>query len=115
MVPIHNASAADKLLVGFRDRINYGLLYAIEQVTGFKTTPCFLTPSAHSYWLESQPKSPDELLLDGAMTPEEMTRVVCQQGARVDANGIVMVRCGDRIWVRLKGGKRPADLLFQAA
>ncbi len=115
VVPIHNTSSADKVLVAFRDRINYGLLYAIEQMTGCKTTPCFVTPSDHSQWMESQPPSPDEVLVDTAISPEEMTRVVCRQGARMDANDIALVRCGDRIWVRLKDGKRAADLLFQAA
>ena len=45
MIPVHYVAATNLLLVGFVHGIEYGLLYAIEQITGCKTKPCFVTPS----------------------------------------------------------------------
>ena len=115
VVPVHNVPTADNVLVGFRHRIDYGLLYAIEQVTECRTTPCFLTPTEHDRQMEAKLQTSEEILMDEAMTAEEMTKVICQNGTRLDANVIVAVRCGERIWVRLKGGEATADLLLYAA
>jgi len=112
-VPIPNAGAAEKLLIGFLDRVDYGLLYAVEQVTGGATKPCFLTPTDHRSYMASLIYAGNELSHHGAMTPQEMTRIVCQQGARVDANVLAVARCGDSVWARLTGRNEPADLLFR--
>ena len=45
MIPVHHAERTDLLLVGFVHTIEYGLLYAIEHMTGCETKPCFVTPS----------------------------------------------------------------------
>ena len=45
MIPVHYVVRTNLLLVGFVHSIEYGLLYAIEQITGCETKPCFVTPS----------------------------------------------------------------------
>jgi len=44
MIPLHYVAATNQLLMGFVQGIEYGPLYAIEQITGCKTQPCFVTP-----------------------------------------------------------------------
>ena len=112
-VPIQNGAGADKLLIGFLDRVEYGLLYAVEQITGCKTTPCFLTPTDHHSYMDLQAQLVNEISYEDVMTAQEMTRTVCQHGARINAVAISVVRCGDYLWSRLNGGSKPADLLFR--
>lgn len=103
------------LFIGFLDRVDYGLLYAVEQVTGCKTTPCFLTPTAHRAFTESHSQFANELTYEDGMTAQQMTRIASQHGARVNANAVVVVRCGDYIWARLNGGSKTEDLLFHVS
>ena len=45
MIPVHYVVRTNLLLVGFVHSVEYELLYAIEQMTGCETKPCFLTPT----------------------------------------------------------------------
>ncbi len=112
-VPVQNTAASDNLLIGFLDRIDYGLLYAMEQIAGCKTTPCLLTPTDHRAYMESGPSLVDEIVCEATMTSEEITRTVCQHGAGINANELAIVRCGDYLWAHLSGCSKPADMLFR--
>ena len=57
MIPVHYVATTNLLLVGFVHSVEYGLLYAIEQITGCETKPCFVTPSDFQMQMHHQEES----------------------------------------------------------
>jgi hypothetical protein len=116
MIPLRHPSGGEGLMVGFVNAIEYGPLYAIEQITKRKAQPCFVTPTDFLAQLETQrtANEPEEMVYDNVQNPLEMARITCNYGALIDADEISIVRCREFIWTRLQGGKKSADLLFQA-
>lgn len=122
MIPLHYAAATNLLLVGFVYNVEYGLLYAIEKVTGCKTQPCFVTPSdfqLQMHWREQAKKKsedaiPSEVQFDCVQTPTEMARILCNYGVHIEADEAVIGKCKEYFWARLKSGSKDLDLLFKA-
>lgn len=120
-VPLHYVPAKKLLLVGFVRGIEYGLLYAIERMTGCKAQPCFVTASDFQCQRHQREHlkeqcgdaSPNELKLEGVKTAEEMARVLCSYGVELEANEAIIGRCKDYIWARLKCGPKDVDILFK--
>ena len=117
MVPLRQTAATKTLMMGFVQGVEYSPLYAVEQITGYKAQPCFVTPTDYWNQVEAQREAnnADELIFDSMQTPEEMTKVVCNYGALLNAAEISIVRCREFLWARAKGGKRTADMLFRAS
>lgn len=121
-IPLHFVEATKLLLVGFVHGIDYGLLYAIEQVTGFKTQPCFVTPSDFQTQLQemeqSQQKSENsshrEVKFEDVRTPAEIARILCEYGVDLEADEAAIGKCKDLLWARLNCGTKEIDLLFNA-
>ena len=121
-IPLHYVAATRLLLVGFVHGIEYGLLYAIEQITGCKTQPCFVTPSdfqsqmQHMTLVEERLGAivPRELNVESAEDPAEMASILCGYGVDLEAEEATIGRCMEFVWARLKSGPREFDLLFKA-
>jgi hypothetical protein len=122
MIPVHYTVSTNVLLVGFVHGIEYGLLYAIEQMTGCKTKPCFVTPSAFQIQMQQQEKEraqagytpARELGGESIKTPAEIARALCTSGLEVEADEALIGRCKEYLWARLKSGSEAVDLLFKA-
>jgi hypothetical protein len=120
-IPIHYIESTKLLLVGFVQGIEYGLLYAIEQVTGCRTQACFVTPTDFQARLEEMEHAKDVfgdvshrgLTFDNIQPPAEMARVLCGHGVDLEADEATIGKCKERIWARLKCGPRDVDLLFR--
>jgi hypothetical protein len=123
-VPVHYVAATRLLLVGFVRGVEYGLLYAIEKITGCRTQPCFVTPSDY----EIQKMELKELLLgpggeslqvevkfDEVKTSREMARVLCKHVVDSEADEAVVGRSKNYVWARLKCSHRDMDILFRAS
>jgi len=121
-VPLHYVAATKLLLVGFVRGVEYGLLYAIEQLTGCKTQPCFVTPSdfqAQTHRnLEVEEKSadsfPKEVIFESVHSAAEIARILCRHGADFEADEVILGKCKEFLWARLICGAREVDLLFKA-
>jgi hypothetical protein len=121
-VPLHYVAATKLLLVGFVHGIEYGLLYAIEQMTGCKTQPCFVTPSDFQVQmhrnLEVQETCvepfPKEVIFESVQTAAEMASILCRHGVDVEADEVILGKCKEYLWARLLCGAREFDLLFKA-
>jgi hypothetical protein len=121
-IPVHYVAATKVLLMGFVQEIEYGLLYAIEQITGCKTQPCFVTPSDFQSQMQERERSPmlsqgetsKEVRIDGVQTAAEMARTLCNFVVDLEADEARIVKCKDFVWSRLKAGTREVDLLFKA-
>ncbi len=118
MAPLHYVGATSNLLVGFVHGIEYGPLYAIEQIAGCKTQACFVTPSEFQTQLHGRERNttavPDELTFELVQSPAKMARIVCDYGALLNADEVAIARSGGYLWARLKSGGKMTDLLFKA-
>ena len=118
MIPLHYVAATNLLLVGFVHGIEYGVLYAIEQMTGCKTKPCFVTPGDFQIQVQrrEQPQgSPaKEVTFEGVHTPGEMARVLCSSSLEIEADEAAIKKCKEYLWARVKCASNTTDLLFKA-
>ncbi len=116
MVPLHYSENARKLSIGFANKIEYGALYAIEQLTGCKATPFLITAHHFERCLSVVTANRSkEQFPNTHRTPADIRHAICSAGAETDAEEITMVRCGDYLWARLLREKQRTDLLFQVA
>jgi hypothetical protein len=122
MIPVHYVERTNLLLVGFVHSIEYGLLNAIEQMTGCATKPCFVTPSDFQVQMQQWKKeqgqagstSAREVKFESIQTPTEIARTLCTSGLEIEAEEAIIGRCKEYLWVRLKSGSKAVDLLFKA-
>jgi len=121
-IPLHYASATNLLLVGFVHDVEYGLLYAIEKMTGCKTQPCFVTPSDfQNQMLQSEQEQPrcgelalNEVKFEGVHSSAEIANILCSYGIHLEADEASIEKCKEYLWARLKCGPSEVDLLFKA-
>jgi hypothetical protein len=123
MIPLHYVASTNMLLVGFVHGIEYGLLYAIEKITGCKTQPCFVTPSDfqnQAQYIErtraqSCDEIPTEIKFDSVQGSSEMARILSSYSVQLEADEAVIGRCREYLWARLKCSSTAVDLLFKAS
>jgi hypothetical protein len=121
-IPLHYVTATKRLLVGFVDGVEYGLLYAIEQMTGCKTQPCFVTPSDFETQIQLRQSALERsgnadtgtLTFENVKTPAEMARILCGYVVDLEADEAIICRYKEHFWIRLKCGPKEVDLLFKA-
>jgi Type II secretion system (T2SS), protein E, N-terminal domain len=119
MIPVHYVVRTNLLLVGFVHNVEYGLLLAIEQITGCETKPCFVTPSDFKTQMQQQQKHLEqqgfkELKFERIQTAGEIARTLCTSGLEIEADEAFIGKCKEYLWARLKSGPRAIDLLFRA-
>jgi hypothetical protein len=121
MIPVHYVAGTNLLFVGFVHSIEYGLLYAIEQMTGCKTKPCFVTPSDFQVQMQQREKgqgqadtSAREVKFESVQTPSEIASILCTSGIEMEADEAVIERCKVYLWARLTTGPKAVDILFRA-
>jgi hypothetical protein len=123
MIPLHYTAATNLLLVGFVCGVEYGVLYAIEKMTGCKTEACFVTPSDFRIQMQKKQRmelndrdqSVCEVKFDSVCSSSEMARILTSYGAQLEAEEAVIEKCREYLWARLKCGINDVDLLFRAA
>jgi len=121
-IPLHYVAATKVLLVGFVHGVEYRLLYAIEQITGCKTQPCFVTRSDFQLQIEQISRTEERLgesaprgvKIDNVQDPAEMASILCGYGVDLEAEEASIGKCMDFLWARLKSGTKNFDLLFKA-
>jgi hypothetical protein len=122
MIPVHYVVRTNLLLVGFVHNVEYGLLYAIEQITGCETKPCFVTPSDFQTQMRQQQKELEqadstparELKFEHIQTAAEIAHTLCASGREIEAEEAFIGKCKQYLWARLKSGPQSIDLLFRA-
>jgi Type II secretion system (T2SS), protein E, N-terminal domain len=122
MIPVHYVVRTNLLLVGFVHNVEYGLLYAIEQITGCETKPCFVTPSDFQTQMLQQQKEVErpgftpvrELKFESIQTAGEIARTLCTSGLEIEADEAFIGKCKEYLWVRLTSELQAIDLLFRA-
>jgi hypothetical protein len=121
MIPVHYVARTNSLLVGFVHGVEYELLYAIEQMTGCETKPCFITPTEFRIQMHQREEAqgratdnpPREIKFESPQTPEEIARILCTSGVEIEAEEVLIARCREYLWGRLRSGGKAVDLLFK--
>jgi hypothetical protein len=120
-IPVHYVVKTNLLLVGFVHSIEYGLLYATEQITGCETKPCFVTPCDFERQMRQQEKEQEqtghtpsrELTFERIQTAGEIARTLCTSGVEIEADEALIERCKEYLWARLKSETQAVDILFR--
>jgi Type II secretion system (T2SS), protein E, N-terminal domain len=122
MIPVHYVASQNLLLVGFVHTVEYGLLYAIEQMTKCQTKPCFVTPNDFEIQLqhsERAHKSGDisarELNFEGPHSAAEIAETLCSHGLEIEADEASMEMSKNYLWARLRCEAASIDLLFRTS
>lgn len=114
-VPLHQSARAQKILVGFVRRVENSLLHAIEEATGCRAEPCFITPAEFDYRVKhiGRTEACREVHFDSSMTADEAARRVGGLALEVKARQTTFSRCRGHVWMRLSGQRRMVDVLFR--
>jgi hypothetical protein len=114
-VPLHYSVTAKKILLGFAYRVEHSFLECIEQMTGCRPEPCFITPTDFEEQMERLTTVPDyeEVLVDESGTPERMARTLGRHAVQIAATEASFTRCKNHIWVRVSGKRGKTDVIFR--
>ena len=114
-VPLHYSVATERLILGFVYRVEHGLLASLEEITGFRAEPCFITPTEFAEQMARLTEIPDhkEIVFEESLTPAEMANNLASAAAEVSAREARFAYSRNLVWVRLTGKRRKVDVLFQ--
>lgn len=112
--PVHYSAKGKRLVLGFVDRVEHSLLQAIEQITGCRAEPCFITPAELDQQLERMAPPPgyEETSVEQPGTPAQMGRVLGGHAVEVAADEARFAQCKFFGWVRLSGKRGTMDVVF---
>lgn len=110
MMPVEFTAATKTLLMAFSERIDHTVLYAIEQMLGYRTEPCLVRPSVLEKSLASmvQHRGSGEVSFDRVRDVVECASIVANYAARAKAEEVRVASCGEHFWVRLERSAKPA-------
>jgi hypothetical protein len=114
MVPVSFVPSASTVHIAFAEGIDYGALYAIEQMTGCRTEPCMADPDFIRQRLQAlgirRPEA--DVVFDRLPEPSDLSRVIRSYSMQVAATEIRLAACRSHLWARLfRRSLSPLDLL----
>jgi hypothetical protein len=115
--PLHYSPTTKRLLLGFVNRVEHSLLDALEQVTGYKVEPCFITPTEFKEQSARLTAAPgyEEVFLEDPLTPSQMAKAIGGFAVEIAAKEGCFTRYRNYIWTRLSGKRRKVDVFFRDA
>jgi hypothetical protein len=104
MIPVELAEAMGTLLIAFSESIDHTVLYAVEQMLGYRTEACFVSPSVLQKGLQAlaQRHAAKDIVFDRTQDANECARIIASYSAKVGAEEVRLARCGKYIWIRLE-------------
>lgn len=113
--PLHYSTTAKRILMGFVYRVEHSALAAIEQMTGCRVEPCFMTETDFKIQMESIAAAPDyrEILMSDPGQPEKMARALGRTAVEIGAREAQFGRFKNLVWARLTGKRGKVDVLFR--
>lgn len=115
MAPIHYGRSARILHIAFATDVEYRALLAIEQMLDCKAEPCLANGSALRALLArvEEHRRGTNVVFEDVRGPDEMTRITSGYAAKLGAEDIRLVACGEYVWVRIVNRKISSNLLFR--
>jgi hypothetical protein len=113
--PIHSSVAAKRMVLGFVYRVEHSLLNSLEQITGLRADPCFITPAERAQQMRHlvHDTSCEEIVFDDPYTPAAMANNVAGFVLEIAASEARFAQCRDYVWARLTGKQKKLDVLFR--
>jgi len=104
MIPVELAEASGTLLMAFSEGIDHTILYAIEQMLGYRTEACLVGSSTLQKGLEAlaQHRGVGDVVFDRTEDARECARIIASYSAKIAAEEVRVARCGKHIWIRLE-------------
>lgn len=104
MIPVELVEASGTLLMAFSEGIDYTVLYAIEQMLGYRTEACFVSPSILQTSLQKLARrpGPGDVIFDRIKDAGECAGIIGSYSTAVRAEVVRLAQCGEHIWVRLE-------------
>ncbi len=91
--------AADRIVIGFAERLDRGVLAMTEQVVGRRAEGCFITTSRWEAQLAADDVNRRTQIVT-AQSLQAATRMILEKALQVHAEQVVLGRAGDLVWVR---------------
>ena len=104
MMPVKLVEATGILLIAFSEGIDYTILYAIEQMLGYRTEACLVCPSILQKSLQQQvrPRGSSDVVINGVEDLRECAHIIGSYSAKLKAEEVRFARCGEHLWIRLE-------------
>jgi hypothetical protein len=108
MIPVGFVEATRTLLIAFSESIDHTMLYAVEQMLGYRTEACFVCPSILQKGLQTlgQRHAAKDVVFDRLENAGECARIIGSYATKVAAEEVRLAACGKHIWIRLEGRQR---------
>jgi hypothetical protein len=112
--PIHYSGKPKRLVLGFVDRVEHGLLQSIEQITGCRAEPCFITPAEFEEQMErlTVASGYQEAAIDDPGTLAQMGRTLGGWAVEIAAQEASFAKCNSSAWIRISGKRGTVDVIF---
>lgn len=114
-LPVHLSRATEKLLLGFVAGIEHGLIHTIENITGLRVAPCFITEAEYQKFRPGVLTGHSEVVFESRLPAQEMASIAKNYATQVEANQAYFASCRDFTWIRLVHGNKHFDVMFQFA
>lgn len=113
-VPIHFSPKVGRLVLGFVHRVEHSLLQPIEQITGFRPEPCFITPTEFAEQMQRISPAPgyEEIVVDSPAPIAQMARTLGGYAVEFAVAEVAFARCKSWLWSRLIGKRGTVDVIF---
>lgn len=116
MAPVDFVESTRTLHLAFAEGLDYGVLYALEQMLECRTEPCLVKPSVLGRYFGqlAEAHGEGEVLFERMNDIAEFSRIVRSYVMRLAASEIRLTRCGSHVWVRLtRSAGRYVDLIVR--
>lgn len=115
IMPVRFSPTQGILYVAFSDPVDHGVLRAIEQMTGWSTSPCIVSDRVMDRLLAKMHSCERDSThtFENVSEPAEIARITVSYAGRIGSSEIKVSECGAHIWARLKDGPKAADILFR--
>ena len=112
--PIHYTAQSKRLVIGFVDRVEHALLQSIEQITGCRAEPCFITYAEFEEQIErlTAAEGYEEVVMEDHGTASQMGRLLGGWAVEIGAQEANFAKCNSSAWVRVAGKRGIVDVIF---
>jgi hypothetical protein len=103
--------------MAFSEGIDHRVLYAIEQMLGYRAEACLVSPSILQKGLQvlAQRHAVKDVVFERMQDASECARIIGSYAGKVEAEEVRLVQCGSRIWARLEvKGREAVNLVLRA-
>jgi hypothetical protein len=112
--PIHFSLERNRLVLGFVHRVEHALLQSIEQITGCRVEPCFITPTEFNQQIAGFRSLPgyEEVVSDHPANATQIAASLADFAYQIPGAEARFARCKSWVWVRIAGNCDMVDAIF---